>query len=284
MPNDRHKPQRTAHTTQLWEVRAILGLLVFGIIATLVLGLTGWDLAISARYYVPGGAHDGWAFSRDQPWKLLYYYGEYPPVILALAALWLYRAAQSEKVNRLYAKPCLVVILTMVLGPALLVNGILKHDWGRPRPADITAFGGSSPYHQVWQPGTPGGGKSFTCGHCSAGFAMVSAASVGVMHPVLGAVAFAGGLVYGTLLGTARIIQGGHFVTDVIWSAVLVLALAAGLHALVFRVPGVISEDQQPFPLLPNDSSRPSLQSQQCQTEPGSKPSPGSKELDGGTA
>lgn len=241
MPQD---PQETKNSCifRFWEVRAIFALLTFGVVATFVLELSGWDLAISARFYVPGGPHDGWAFARDQPWKFLYQFGEYPPVILAFAAVWLYRAAQSDRIRRLYAKPGLVVILTMALGPALLVNGILKHDWGRPRPADITAFGGPSHYRPVWQPGKPGGGKSFTCGHCSAGFAMVSAASIGGMHPILGLIALIGGVVFGIMLGMARIVQGGHFLTDVIWSAVLILALAAALRCLVFRVPGVIQE------------------------------------------
>lgn len=241
MPQDRQE-NKNYSLSRFWEVRAILALLASGVVATVVVQLTGWDLAISGRFYVPGGAHDGWAFARDQPWKFLYDFGEYPPVILAFAAVWLYRAAQSDRIRRLYAKPCLVVILTMALGPALLVNGILKHDWGRPRPSDISAFGGSSQYLPVWQPGKPGDGKSFTCGHCSGGFAMVSAAAFGGIHPILGLIALIGGVVFGVLLGIARIVQGGHFLTDVIWSGVLVLALAAGLRCLVFRVPGVIQE------------------------------------------
>jgi lipid A 4'-phosphatase len=242
MGDDRQKSWKTLIFGAYWELRFILGLLALGIVASLLIELNGWDLAISSRFFVPGGAHGGWIFARDQPWRLLYEYGEIPPTLFAAGALWLYRAARTGKARPAYARPCLVVILTMVLGPALLVNGILKNDWGRPRPADIKVFGGSSTFLKVWQPGVPGGGKSFTCGHCSAGFAVASGASFSGMHPILGGIALVGGLVYGVLLGIARIVQGGHFVTDVIWSGVLVLALAAALHFLVFRVPGVIQE------------------------------------------
>jgi len=242
MGSDRKKNSVFSIASDYWEVAIILGLVILGVVASLLIELNSWDLATSSRFFVPSGAHGGWVTAHDQPWRFLYDYGEIPPILLAAGAVWLYRAAQSGTVRKAYAKPCLVVILTMALGPGLIVNGILKNDWGRPRPADITAFGGSSPYLKVWQPGAPGGGKSFTCGHCSVGFAVASAASFSSMHPIAGALALVGGILYGILLGAARIIQGGHFLTDVVWSGVIVLSLAAGLHFLVFRIPGVIQE------------------------------------------
>jgi len=247
MFNDRPEPAHSSILSRYWEIRVIGALLLTGTVASLVLEFSGLDLAASRSFFVQGGAHGGWALSRDQPWKFLYDYGEYPPVILALVCVWLYRAAQSGRFGPAYARPCLVVILTMALGPALLVNGILKKDWGRPRPADIAAFGGSSPYHKVWQLGQSGDGKSFTCGHCAAGYAMASVASFGAVHPIVTPIALVGGIAYGTLLGMARIVQGGHFLTDVIWSGVLMLALAAGIHGLVFRVPGVTQERSSPI-------------------------------------
>ena len=156
MMHDRANITNRTLVSRSWEARIILALFAFGIIASIVLELGGWDLGISSLFFVPGGAYGGWAFSHNQPWNFLYDYGEFPPIILGLAAVWLYRAAQSERVNSEYAKPCLVVILTLALGPGLLVNGILKEDWGRPRPADITVFGGSDQYRKVWEPGKPG--------------------------------------------------------------------------------------------------------------------------------
>ncbi len=178
MAGDRKETSKASIVSRYWECGIILSLLILGVVASLLIELNGWDLGISGRFFVSGGAHGGWVAAHDQPWRWLYEYGEIPPILLAAGAVWLYRAAQSGRVRRAYAKPCLVVILTMALGPGLLVNGILKNDWGRPRPADITAFGGPSHYLKVWQPGVPGGGKSFTCGHCSVGFAVASGSVV----------------------------------------------------------------------------------------------------------
>jgi membrane-associated PAP2 superfamily phosphatase len=40
-----------------------------------------------------------------------------------------------------------------------------------------------------------------------------------------------GGLVYGCIMGMARIIQGGHFLSDVLWSAGFVYLTALVLAA-----------------------------------------------------
>jgi len=43
----------------------------------------------------------------------------------------------------------------------------------------------------------------------------------------------AGALAYGSLLGATRIIQGGHFLSDVLWSGSLMCFLVATLQAVL---------------------------------------------------
>jgi lipid A 4'-phosphatase len=215
----------------------ILGLLALGVAGTTILDATGWDLALVNRFYSPGGAQGGWTHAREQPWGALYDFGEIPSLVFAAAAIVLYVAVRLGKSRRQYSKSCLVVILTVALGPGLLVNGVLKPYWGRPRPVDITAMGGEQEYRKVWTPAGAKGGKSFPCGHCSMGFSLASGAAFYPFHPVLSACALAGGITYGTLLGATRIIQGGHFPTDVLWAGILILMLIATLYYIVFRVP-----------------------------------------------
>src|SRR5262245_46532621 len=40
----------------------------------------------------------------------------------------------------------LLMIVTLALAPGLLANVVLKDHWGRPRPIDVTEFGGLSPF------------------------------------------------------------------------------------------------------------------------------------------
>jgi len=207
------------------------------------LALTAWiesanrDLSWARLFYEEGGPHGGWIYARDYPWCWIYDYGEIPAIVMAIVALGAYIAARLGKVRGEYAKPCLVIILTVVLGPGLMVNGLLKHFWGRPRPSDLLVFGGNHVYRKASEPGAIGEGKSFTCGHCSMAFAVASAGAFYPYHPVVAVIAITGGIVFGTAAGAARMIQGGHFLTDVLWSAIIVFVIITALYYLVFRIP-----------------------------------------------
>jgi lipid A 4'-phosphatase len=222
---------------RLRGVIVILGLFGFGVGATWLLESTGTDLACAGAFYRLGGANEGWIHARELPWAVLYDYGELPGLFLLAAAAALYAGAWMGKVPSRYKSCCLVIILTVALGPGLLVNGILKNYWGRPRPIEISAFGGPLHYQKAWVIGVPGGGKSFTCGHCSMAFSLASVAAFYPYHPVLSIVALTGGIGYGIVMGIARMAQGGHFPTDVLWSGIIVLSLVAALYYLVFRIP-----------------------------------------------
>jgi lipid A 4'-phosphatase len=224
-------------TPQAKGVTIICALFLLGVAGAVFLDLIDADLNWTGHFYSPGGQRGGWERGRDFPWGLLYDYGEFLGLALTAAAVVFWVASIKGKIGREYARPCLVVILTVVLGPGLLVNGILKNYWGRPRPVEISRFGGEWEYRKVWDPGIPGRGKSFPCGHCSMAFSVASAAAFFPIHPVMATGALVVGVSYGIIMGVARIAQGGHFPTDVLWSGVLVLVLVATLYYVVFRIP-----------------------------------------------
>jgi membrane-associated PAP2 superfamily phosphatase len=161
---------------------------------------------------------------------------------MGIGALALYIASRYGRASRRYAKPSLVIILAVIVGPGVVVNGILKNCWGRPRPNDLIVFGGTQEFRKASQPGIRGGGKSFVCGHCSMAYAVASAGSFYPYHPVASVSMIAVGIAFGTVAGLARMAQGGHFATDVLWSAVLVLVIIAALYYLIFRIPEANSD------------------------------------------
>jgi lipid A 4'-phosphatase len=132
------------------------------------------------------------------------------------------------------------------------VNGLLKNYWGRPRPVEVSALGGDWEYRTVWEPGVPGRGKSFTCGHCSMAFAVGSAAAFAPYFPVAAGAALVASVGYGMVMGVARMAQGGHFPTDVLWSGILVFMIAAALYYLVFRIPESADESAHRIELAPS--------------------------------
>lgn len=214
-----------------------------GVAATLMMETAGWDLELAGMFYTEGGAKGGWTHARDVPWGLLYDYGEFPGIIFGVMCFALCLASWTGKAPRKYVRPCLVVILTLILGPGLAVNGLLKNYWGRPRPEDVLGRDGRLAYKQVCERGFPGIGKSFTCGHCAVAFSLSSGVAFYPWHPVAASLALVGGCAYGLLMGAARIAQGGHFPTDVLWSGLIVLAFINCLYYLVFRIPEKSADD-----------------------------------------
>lgn len=124
------------------------------------------------------------------------------------------------------ARAAVLLALTMALGPGLLVNGILKQNWGRPRPVHVDTFGGKDSFRSWYQTdGTCVGNCSFVSGEGALGFWLTAPASL-VPGPA-GAVAMVAAVAFGAVAGGLRIAFGGHFFTDVVFSGVLVVLLVA---------------------------------------------------------
>ena len=53
------------------------------------------------------------------------------------------------------ARAALFLIATLALGPGLVTNVILKDNWGRPRPPEVTQFNGPEQFRPWWDPRGP---------------------------------------------------------------------------------------------------------------------------------
>ena len=127
------------------------------------------------------------------------------------------------------------VLALILLGPLLLVNGVLKAHWGRARPADTDVFGGPLPFSPPWE----------LAGNCPSNCSFVSgeAAAVTCLAIILALVlwnnvadkrrlllALAALVVLGAGL---RVLKGRHYLSDVVWSVLLMVTLA---HVLALRL------------------------------------------------
>ena len=197
---------------------------------------SGWlDLEISNYFYQEkeGG------FIPHAFWNWIYLYGTWPAWLMAgaaLAGLFL----SIFKPYRSWCKPCLYLVLTLAIGSGLIIHAVLKDHWGRPRPRQVTEFGGQQPFQPYYQPNfgrRSVTSKSFACGHCSMGFYFFALALIGRFYQSsvlywLG-MALAWGL--GGLLSLARIAQGGHFFSDTLASALIMWLTAWILAYLLLR-------------------------------------------------
>lgn len=157
-------------------------------------------------------------------------------VVVLLVASVAMKLARPEKPSPIPPNKVVFLLSTLVLGPLLLVNVILKGMWGRPRPVQVDAFGGEAPYVEVWRiTEWCDANCSFVSGEASSAMWLVAVALVlprSVRAPVTAAA-----VVYAVFLSLNRIAFGGHFLSDVVLSSCLTVLLVAVVHRVVIERP-----------------------------------------------
>jgi len=126
------------------------------------------------------------------------------------------------------------MVILLALGPGLLVNTVFKDQWGRPRPREAAQFGGSKTFHQPWERGGAKQGRSFPSGHgASAFYLAMPFFALRRRYPRIAVRIFTAGMCYGLFMGVARITQGGHFISDILWAWGMVHLTAVALYYLM---------------------------------------------------
>src|ERR1044072_1085645 len=110
------------------------------------------------------------------------------------------------------ARAALFLITTIALAPGLMANVILKDHWGRPRPAEVTAFNGPEQFRPWWDPrGNCERNCSFVAGEGAGGFWTLAPAALAPPH--LRPLAYAAGLAVGAAAGLLRLSRGAAFLS-----------------------------------------------------------------------
>jgi lipid A 4'-phosphatase len=199
--------------------RAAAAALVLAAGIALLLPWERIDPAVSQFFYRPEFPHGPWQPAAPFPWGALAHLTTLFAIALALTGVALLVAALRSR-GRRSARPALLILLGLTLGPGLLVNVLLKDHWHRPRPRQTLGLGGDFPYVAPFRIGPVG--KSFPCGHSAVGFACVALAAVVDERRRRARPAVVGGaLALGALLGLGRVATGAHFASDVLWSGIL---------------------------------------------------------------
>ncbi len=187
------------------------------------------DLAVASYFY------DGKAFSEHPYFTFLFKFGEMFGFFFGAVTLLFYLLSWISKKHRHFRQGSLLIGLTLFMGAGVITNAILKEYWGRPRPKQLVEFGGTLNYRAFWQPNFEANRepqKSFPSGHVAMGFFYLSLIVVGHRYnnKMLYYMGVALTLFWGVGLMVARVAQGGHFVSDVLispiimWLTVLVIA------------------------------------------------------------
>lgn len=171
------------------------------------------DLIVSRWFFSPD---EGFLFSSDpnlqwlrksSPWALA--------GVITFILVRILGDAMNGALTLSRARKPIWLLFGLAFGPGLIVNGILKEFWGRPRPVNLDIFGGDAVHQMVWVISDwCDGNCSFVSGEASSSAWLVAAALVTPkkVRPYATAIT----LIYAVSLSLNRIAFGGHFLSDVV--------------------------------------------------------------------
>ncbi len=188
------------------------------------------DLEVSGFFYKEG---EGF-FLKDHPLALFFHDILGPLFIITFFSLfgYLYYQKKTGKKSHYFDKKAVGFLLTFLLiGPGLVTNLFFKEVSGRVRPVHVTQFGGEklfTPYYKF--AGTCKTNCSFISGHAAAAFFFMAFGYVMRSRKV-----FLLGLGFGILMSLTRVIQGGHFFSDVVFAFIINFIILKGLYYLFYK-------------------------------------------------
>ena len=190
------------------------------IIGIILIILPDIDIAVSNYFYSVG---EGFTHAKAN-WVEWVFRGV--PILSGIVSIALsvgifHKFIRSKTKAETLKSPLIFLLIALILGPGLAVNGVLKENFGRARPREVVEFGGEKEFspaaHYVSQCKT---NCSFSSGHAAMGYYFTSLAFVAPAQ--YQAIVFVGGFVFGSIVGLGRIVQGGHFFSDVIFSFLVI--------------------------------------------------------------
>jgi lipid A 4'-phosphatase len=220
-------------------------LLAAAVVFTLFPGL---DRIVSGLFYRPG---EGF-FLYDNP-VIRAIHDAIPPLAFASAAVLLALLSWMGWTKRAVAglswRPVAYLLAVLAIGPGLLTNTVLKDHWHRARPSQTVEFGGHSRFTPALVPSDQCDHNcSFVCGHAAMAFSPVALAFV-LPTRRRWRLALGLGLGFGALVGLVRIMEGGHFLSDVVFAGLLVYGVAWGLAAAMLpETTGRVDRPTGPIP------------------------------------
>jgi membrane-associated PAP2 superfamily phosphatase len=134
-----------------------------------------------------------------------------------------------------YKTRMLALWLLVFLGLGLSINWGLKEFWGRPRPVTVQELGGVYPFQKIHEISHYCRSNcSFVSGHAGTGFALLG---WGLMAtPAVRRRWWRVGMSAGLLFGLGRIVQGGHFVSDIVFAGLVIWLVGAVIRSAWLRL------------------------------------------------
>ena len=206
------------------------------VLAGVMLSSPGIDLTLAAALQDACVGHeraDGWCGGAAvnvprQFFMSLYVLGCVAGGLLAAAAL-----VARKRWTALDQARCWFFVAVLAVGPGLVANVTFKDNSGRARPRQVVELGGTRQFTPPLLPASECSRNcSFISGEASSMFALFLGPAL--LLPGLRLTLLGTGLAFGTLAGFVRMLQGAHFLSDVLFAGVFMAITVGLLHLAIF--------------------------------------------------
>lgn len=193
----------------------------------------GVDIAFTGLFY----SEEKWFFWRYLP-ALEFVRKALPTIIIGAGVYFLLvgivNLRLKDKVLGITWQAMAYLTLTMLIGPGLIVNLLFKDHWGRARPTTIAEFGGKLQFTPPFVFSDQCDDNcSFASGHAAIAFWTFALAML--LPPPWRARAGWAAIGFGLLIGLVRVIQGAHFLSDVVTAGLVTVGVALALRPLLLK-------------------------------------------------
>lgn len=144
--------------------------------------------------------------------------------ILVCLLYLVYLVVKYRSYKRILRSGVFFLVIAAAISPGLVVNEVFKENFGRARPRHIEEFNGKREFTGAFTMSDQCKRNcSFSSGHAAMGYFLTAIAYT--TNLLYFNRIYLIGIVFGSLVGLSRIVMGGHFLSDVLASAFVVLFL-----------------------------------------------------------
>ena len=144
--------------------------------------------------------------------------------ILVCLLYLVYLIVKYRSYKRILRSGVFFLVIAAAISPGLVVNEVFKENFGRARPRHIEEFNGKREFTGAFTMSDQCKRNcSFSSGHAAMGYFLTAIAYT--TNLLYFNRIYLIGIVFGNLVGLSRIVMGGHFLSDVLASAFVVLFL-----------------------------------------------------------
>ena len=228
---------------RFYLLHLVIPLIAIGLLLWVVY-ILGLDQRITRFFFDPATQQ----FPLRNHWfleRVMHYWIKYAVIILVVMVLAAY--VFSFRLALLAPLRRVLLFLILAMGLSTAAVSLLKSISPKQCPYDLKMYGGYAPYIALFEK-TPEGvrpGKCWPGAHSSTGFCLMAFYFVG-RHLRNRRVAYWGllsGLGLGFILGVGRVVQGAHFFSHHLWTALICWLVMLAMYEIMLRRQPVLKKE-----------------------------------------